>query len=208
VKMKTIGIIDYGSGNILSVRRAIEKLGNRTILISKNEDFKNISHAIIPGVGAFPAAISKLKARELDFGIKQHAKSGKKLLGICVGMQLLFDNSTENGFTDGLGLLKGNVVNIKSSSEFKIDAKVPNIGWRSLAILQYDSPYQKLSGEKFYHVHSYAPGQCVSDEILGVSHYANCELNVLCAKQNIIGAQFHPEKSGNAGLEFLDIFCH
>ena len=205
--MKFIGILDYGSGNILSVCRAIEKIGFNAKLIRTNEDFENIRHIIIPGVGAFASAMTKLQSRELDKGIKKHVECGNKLLGICVGMQVMFNSSSEYGVTRGLGLLNGDVQKIDTKSGFSINEKVPNIGWRAVDILQSESQFKKLSGEKFYHLHSYAPRQCYKNEVLGISSYAGIELNVLCSRGNIFGAQFHPEKSGEVGLKFLEIFC-
>ena len=130
--MNTIGILDYGSGNILSVTRAIEKVGFRAKLIARNEDFKDLSHLIIPGVGAFPSAMEKLKSRDLHSGILKHVEQGKKLLGICVGMQMLFENSHEHEVTNGLGLLQGQVLKISTNPDFKTKAKIPNIGWRKV----------------------------------------------------------------------------
>ena len=205
--MTTIGILDYGSGNILSVMRAIEKVGSRAKLIAKNEDFKDLSHLIIPGVGAFPSAMEKLKSRDLHLGILKHVERGKKLLGICVGMQMLFENSHEHEVTNGLGLLQGKVLKINTDPDFQTEAKIPNIGWREVSVVDFSSPFKDLSGEKFYHVHSYAPHFCSSKEIVGNSEYAGIELNVLVGTENIFGAQFHPEKSGKAGLSFLETFC-
>lgn len=204
--MSTIGIVDYGSGNILSVKRAIEKIGYKVALIKDNKEFNIATHIIIPGVGAFPSAMKKLQANELELGIERHISEGKSLLGICVGMQMLFEKSYEDVPTNGLGYLKGNVCKINTSEGFLKNAKVPNIGWSSVSITNTESPFYHLNEQKFYHVHSYSPQDCSKKEINGISYYAGASLNVLCSKDNIHGVQFHPEKSSFAGLSFLKAF--
>ena len=205
--MSSMGLLNYGSGNILSVERALKKVGQDVKIISTRDEFKNLSHLIIPGVGAFSAAMTKLNNEGFIDLIIDHAHQGKKLLGICVGMQILYDRSYEFGNHIGLGLLRGDVKKIDDGIHPRNQSKVPNIGWRSVKIACEKSKYFSLDKDYFYHIHSFSPMNCIKSDILGTSNYAGRSLTVLVKRDNIIGSQFHPEKSGEAGLEFLRKFC-
>lgn len=204
--MSIVGIVDYGAGNLLSVKRAIEKIGHSAKLINSNKDFQVIDQAIIPGVGAFPAAMQKLQNKDLQIGVNKHVQSGKPLLGICLGMQMLFEMGFEGEDTSGLGYLKGNVHRIDKIPGFLHGNKVPHIGWSKIDIKKHTSIFNDFNGSRLYHVHSYTPQECCRDELLGITHYAGAELNVFFEKDNVVGVQFHPEKSGWSGLKMLQCF--
>ena len=199
-----IAIVDYGVGNLFSLRCSLNAIGEKAIVTSDPEILKNADRIILPGVGAFADAAEKLHASGLDKIVKDEAAKGKKLLGICLGMQMLFDESYENGRYEGLGLISGSVKPI--SDVIGEGLKIPHIGWNKL-ILQGESPlYSHVeNGEHVYFVHSY---HAVTDEkyIFAKTEYGAL-LTASVANKNVYGCQFHPEKSGETGLNILKGFC-
>lgn len=199
-----IAIVDYGVGNLFSLRCSLNAIGEKAVVTSDPEVLKKADRIILPGVGAFADAARKLRESGLDSIVKDEAAKGKKLLGICLGMQMLFDESFENGRYEGLGLIPGSVKPI--SDVIGDNLKIPHIGWNKL-IIQYDSPlYRHVeNGEHVYFVHSY---HAVTDEkyIIAKTEYGAL-LTASVAKNNVYGCQFHPEKSGETGLNILKGFC-
>ena len=204
-----IVIIDYGAGNILSIKNAISFNGFDAIVTSDPEKIKKASHIILPGVGAYPSAIKKLKKMNLADSIKEAKENNSYILGICLGMQLLFSSSEEFEFTDGLDLIKGKIIKLKSKNK-NSNLKLPNIGWRSLeegfqnqnlSILK-DVP----SDSKFYFVHSFIL-ENYNEEISVINtKYMNIKFPAVVNFNNIFGCQFHPEKSRLQGLKIIKNF--
>ena len=197
-----IGIIDYGMGNIRSIENALRDIENINCLRPKTDkEFEACDVLILPGVGAFKPAISRIRDENLDVHICRHVEKGKKLIGICLGMQLLFDRSQENGCSEGLGFIAGSVTRLeKSNNRFE---KVPCIGWREVQFnLDHGNKYD-FDSKNFYFVHSFHVNPLHKSDILAT--YSRNESKVVAAvrKQNIIGVQFHPERSGKSGLKLL-----
>lgn len=202
-----IAIVDYGVGNLFSLSSSLKALGIESELTADPTRLQQADQVILPGVGAFGDAMKKLQATGLDQAVKQLAASGKPLLGICLGMQLLFDSSEEFGQQAGLGLIPGRVVSLKEAFEQKgIDLKVPHIGWNPITIKQ-TSPLLKNIQEQdqFYYVHSFYATDCES-HLVATSEYG-VSVPGIVAKDNVYGTQFHPEKSGKVGLALLQAFA-
>lgn len=198
---REIGIIDYGMGNLGSVCKAMSYLGYRPKLVDSPEGLAAVSGLILPGVGAMAPAMAALTAKGLISGVLDYVRQGKPFLGICLGMQMLFDYSEENGQTTaGLGLIPGKVVRFPVAEGFKI----PQIGWSQLA----DSQSELLvAGDYFYFVHSYYCQPKDPRHIAARAEYS-FPYTAAVAKDNIFATQFHPEKSGEAGLVFLQEWLH
>ncbi|RHW63367.1 imidazole glycerol phosphate synthase subunit HisH [Clostridium botulinum] len=195
-----ISIVDYGMGNLKSVENALDFLGIKSVITSEREVILNSDGVILPGVGAFPDAINNIKRDGIDKVLKEAVKKDKPLLGICLGMQLLFEESEEIKSCRGLGFLKGKI------EKMKVNLKIPHMGWNNLSFCK-DSPI--LNGIKedsyVYYVHSY----CAKIEEEGILNaYSQYEIEVpgIVSKSNIYGIQFHPEKSGDIGLKILSNF--
>lgn len=202
-----IAIVDYGVGNLFSLSSSLKALGIESELTADPTRLQQADQVILPGVGAFGDAMKKLQATGLDQAVKQLAASGKPLLGICLGMQLLFDSSEEFGQQAGLGLIPGRVVSLKEAFEKKgIELKVPHIGWNPITIKQ-TSPLLKNIQEQdqFYYVHSFYATDCES-HLVATSEYG-VSVPGIVAKDNVYGTQFHPEKSGKVGLALLQAFA-
>lgn len=202
-----IAIVDYGVGNLFSLSSSLKELGIESELTADPTRLQQANQVILPGVGAFGDAMKKLQATGLDQAVKQLAASGKPLLGICLGMQLLFDSSEEFGQQAGLGLIPGRVVSLKEAFEQKvIDLKVPHIGWNPITIKQ-TSPLLKNIQEQdqFYYVHSFYATDC-EPYLVATSEYG-VSVPGIVAKDNVYGTQFHPEKSGKVGLALLQAFA-
>lgn len=197
-----IALIDYDIGNLRSARRALEKVGAEVVMASRPEQIAQADAAVLPGVGAFRDCIGSLRERNLEQAVKDFALSGKPFLGICVGLQMLFETGHENGQYQGLGLFKGDVRLLKSA-----DYKIPQIGWNTVSIKQKDCPLFKGIADQsyFYFVHSYAvdPGQ--ESIIAGETFYGQPYPSMIC-QGNIFATQFHPEKSQKTGLRLLENF--
>ena len=194
-----IAIIDYGAGNIFSVKNALDYIGLPNILTNKKEDLINADGLILPGVGAFPSAMKMLKETELIDTIKEQAKL-KPFLGICLGMQLIFSKGYEFEECDGLGLIEGTVELMEEPN-----LSIPHIGWNKLEIQNECPLLNGLSEDEYvYFVHSYK-AHCADENISAFCEYGH-KVPALVFKGNIYGAQFHPEKSGDVGLQILKNF--
>lgn len=202
-----IAIIDYGVGNLFSLTASLEYLGAETIVTNKKEEIEAADRIILPGVGAFEDAIAKLKATGLVDTIVKETSAGKPLLGICLGMQLLFEESHEYGVHKGLGLIKGVIASIDEDlKEQNIKGlKVPHIGWNALSFKE-DEPLFKYikQGDCVYYVHSFYGKDC-EDSTIATSMYG-VRITGAVKNGNVYGTQFHPEKSGNVGLDILRAF--
>ena len=198
-----IALIDYGVGNLFSLKSSLNAVGADVTVTADPEVIRKADKIILPGVGAFGDAVEKLRSTGLDKIIVQEVKSGKKIFGICLGMQLLFEKSFEYGEHDGLGLLKGSVVSMKG--EIPDNLKIPHIGWNAL-ITKKEHPIFKYinNGDCVYFVHSYYATDC-EDSLLATAEYGK-ELTAAVALGNVTGTQFHPEKSGEVGLSILRAF--
>lgn len=196
-----IAIIDYGMGNLHSVSKALERLGCEAVVTSSPEEILAADGAILPGVGAFGDAMRNLRETGLDAVVKQFAATGKPLLGICLGMQLLFDESDEHGTHDGLGLLPGRVV------RFQGDYKVPHMGWNELAFTQEQNPlFEGLEPGHVYFVHSYHALPERREDLLATTDYYQ-PVTAIVGRGSVYGMQFHPEKSGELGMALLGRFA-
>ena len=187
-----IAIVDYGVGNLFSLRCSLQSLGLDTVVTADPKAIRNADRVILPGVGAF-----------LDQTVLEEAAHGKPLLGICLGMQLLFEKGYEFGEHDGLGLLHGSVVPMQGT--IPPELKIPQMGWNAL-IRKRNHPLLRevKEGDCVYFVHSYYAADC-DDSLVAATEYGK-ELTALVAKDNVMGCQFHPEKSGNVGLKILRAF--
>ena len=203
--MSKVSIIDYGLGNIYSLLSAFRYLGIDSSLISSPSEVSASSHLVLPGVGAFPAAMNRLHKSNLVDAIKSHHFSGKPMLGICLGMQLLFTRGFEVSECIGLQLLKGDIIRIDSFSELSSNIILPNVGWRDISVPS--SPLLDIKDNaSFYFVHSYMASNFTSDSVL-YSNYSEIQIPSLVASGNTFGVQFHPEKSGTCGLKLLSHFA-
>lgn len=202
-----IVVIDYGVGNLFSLLSSLKFLGIEAKVSRDIEDIQKAEKIILPGVGAFGDAIKKLEDTGLIPVIKSEVEKGKPILGICLGMQLLFDYSKEYGISEGLGLIKGGIVSISELlEEKKISLKIPHIGWNKLNIKKSTSPIVKYckDDDYVYYVHSFCGYDC-EESTVAVSEYG-IDIVGIVQKENIFGCQFHPEKSGKVGLSILKAF--
>ncbi|WP_339229966.1 imidazole glycerol phosphate synthase subunit HisH [Oceanobacillus sp. FSL K6-2867] len=192
-----IAIIDYGAGNIKSLQFALAKLNKESILTTDPQVIKDAASIILPGVGAFKDAMDAINELGLTDVIKQEVQSGKPILGICLGMQLFYDKSYEDGEWEGLGLLRGNVSRIKEQ------VKVPHMGWNTIA-KRAESPLTLNLTDNFYvyFVHSYAVEKLEEATLVGSTEYGG-RVPAIVQQGNITGMQFHPEKSGDIGIQLL-----
>ena len=199
-----IAIVDYGVGNLFSLQSSFAKVGAETALTSDEKIIRNADKILLPGVGAFADAAKKLKDSGLGELLIEEAKRGKYLMGVCLGMQMLFEKSYEYGEHDGLGLIKGKVTPLKGYVEEGL--KIPHIGWNALRV-QKESPLLKYckDGDYVYFVHSYHATDC-ADSVIATAEYGKA-LTAAVAQENVMGCQFHPEKSGDVGLKILRAFC-
>ena len=199
-----IGIIDDGVGNLFSLKSSFDAIGAETFVSGDPRELDKAEKLILPGVGAFGDAAEKLRQTGLDTYVRSRASKGTPLLGICLGMQLLFERSYEYGDHEGLGLLKGRV--IPMSGRISDDLKIPHMGWNGLTLTQ---PHSRLfantrPGEFVYFVHSFYAEDC-EDSLAATTEYG-AVLTAAVEKGNLFGCQFHPEKSGPAGLAILKAF--
>lgn len=200
-----IVIIDYGMGNLKSVSNALNHLNIENKISDDINEIRNADGLILPGVGAFPDAMETIEEKGLDKVIKEEVQKGKPLLGICLGMQLLFEKSYEGVEKNGLGLIKGNIVKMNEDKENSI--KIPHIGWNNLVYNKKHSIINNIEEGKFvYYVHSYYAQSYNDEDLIAYSEYGDNKIPGLVSHNNVIGAQFHPEKSGEYGLEMLKNF--
>lgn len=198
-----IAIIDYGVGNLFSLERSFESIGAEITVTADPEVICKAEKIVLPGVGAFEDAANKLRASGLDKLVCRMAAEGKPLLGICLGMQMLFEESHEYGCHKGLGLIPGKVVPMQGV--IPADLKIPHIGWNGLH-MEKENPLLRYvkEGDCVYFVHSYYATDC-KDAVIATAEYG-ASLTAAVAKGNVFGCQFHPEKSGSVGLSILRAF--
>ena len=199
--MSNITVIDYGYGNIFSLISALKILGYSPEVTNSPEKIKNSKLLILPGVGAFKNAMDTLIKLKLDIAIKDCLHKGGKIIGICLGYQMLFNESEEFGFTKGLGLIKGKVIRINNHSSYK----VPNVGWRNLILNEsHNNIFNFDDNGMVYFVHSYIPLCEDENSVLFYINYNDQLLHASVLNDQIIGFQFHPEKSGPIGLDIFN----
>ena len=196
-------IVDYGVGNLFSLQSSFSAIGENVVVTSDVQKIKNSDRVILPGVGAFEEAAKKLDESGMAELVKSEIAMGKPVMGICLGMQLLFDKSLEYGQFDGLGLIPGDIVPIRPDVPDTL--KIPHIGWNALHFVK-DCPIFKFvnEGECVYFVHSFYAKK--GENTVATTEYGT-EITAAVAKDNLFGCQFHPEKSGKTGLNILRAFC-
>ncbi|MGN0458344.1 MAG: imidazole glycerol phosphate synthase subunit HisH [Eubacterium sp.] len=197
-----IAIIDYGAGNLQSVKKALDYIGAENVITADKTIIDGASHVILPGVGSFGDAMNSIRERDLEETIKKSADGSKPFLGICLGQQLLFEHSDESPDAVGLGIFKGDIVTIPND----MGLKVPHIGWNSVELKQNDGIFKDINNNSyFYFVHSYYLKNAQSDIVAGVTDYG---VQIQCAVQKglVCATQFHPEKSSEVGIKLLSNF--
>ncbi|OAS90755.1 imidazole glycerol phosphate synthase subunit HisH [Achromobacter dolens] len=209
---KTVTVVDYGIGNIFSVTRAFEKCGAKVIVSGNADEIMAAERLVLPGVGAFSNGMQGLQSRDLIVPIKDYSASGKPLLGICLGMQMLFTESEEFGSHQGLDIISGTIAPITPHDESGRDMKVPHIGWSKLNrphpdALWDDSILKHLGADPYcYFVHSFTAVPTEESSRLADAQYGDCRISAAVRKGNVFGCQFHPEKSGATGLKIISGF--
>ena len=196
-----IGIVDYNMGNLASVANAFKKIGAKAEIVKDADLLKNYDKLIFPGVGAFGDAVKHLKETNLDEAMREFIKSGKYVLGVCLGMQLLFERSEEFGDFKGLGIIEGEVIKFDKN---KMQEKIPHMGWNKMFFKQKTALFEGLENPYLYFVHSYHV-ICNEKYVIGKTIYGY-EFVSAVNKDNVFGFQPHPEKSHNAGLKILENF--
>ena len=199
-----VAIIDYGAGNLQSVKKALDFIGAESKITDNKDEINAVSHIILPGVGSFADAMSCIRERGLEETIKKSADGSKHFLGICLGLQLLFESSEESPGVKGLGVFKGDIVTIPKDNGLK----VPHIGWNSIKLNQTNGIFEGIKDESyFYFVHSYYLKNADEDIVAGTTEYG---VPIQCAVQNgrVCATQFHPEKSSEVGLALLKNFVN
>ena len=200
-----IAIVDYGVGNLFSLKSSLAAIGAEALVTGEAEALQRADKILLPGVGAFGDAARKLRATGLDAVIIEQAQKGKPLMGICLGMQLLFEKSLEYGEHPGLALIPGEVRPI--AEVIPAGLKIPHIGWNALRFTENKSPLFRYirEGDCVYFVHSYYAANC-DESVIATAEYG-AELTAAVQRGNVCGCQFHPEKSGRVGLNILKAFC-
>jgi imidazole glycerol-phosphate synthase subunit HisH len=196
-----VAVVNYGMGNLRSVEKALEHVGATAEVTSDHERIRAAERIVLPGVGAFPKAMERIRELRLDEVIRERVEAGTPLLGICLGMQLLFESSTELGGGEGLGLIPGAVNKLASGG-----LKLPQIGWNEVA-WRNGSPLREGLPDRtaMYHVHTYAPRPARDEDVLGTATYGE-QFVTAVERPPVYGVQFHPEKSGPHGLALLGAF--
>lgn len=201
--MRVIGILDIGVGNLRSMYNAVHQSGFDPLVVGTSSEFDGLSHLVIPGVGNFAAAMSALATHTLIDGIREFASSGRPLLGVCLGMQLLATQGEESGIHEGLGLIPGTVRRLAPANELRL----PHVGWNVMQVTRPHPVFGGLKGNRdFYYVHSYGVTCEVDEDVLGVTDYGG-PVTAAAGRGNVIGVQFHPEKSQVNGLKVIENFC-
>ena len=199
-----IGVIDYGMGNLFSVEQAIKRLGCDVLISADQKRLLACDALILPGVGAFEDAMNKLNDTQLVTLITKAVKANKPLLGICLGMQLLFEESEENGYWKGLGIFKGAVKKFSGKDLSGESYRVPHMGWNDLIFAKMPSWLEKLPKDHFvYFVHSYFATDMDEGNLIAYAEYGDMKVPGIVQKGNVTGMQFHPEKSGECGVYLL-----
>ncbi len=197
-----IAIIDYDAGNLKSVEKALNKIGETAVITRNREEILNADHVILPGVGSFADAMNNLKKYQLDTVIHEVAQNQTPFLGICLGLQLLFDSSEESPGVEGLKILPGKILRIPSAEGLKI----PHIGWNSLEFLHAGRLFEGIKEQAYvYFVHSYYL-KADDPQIVTASTFYGTKIHASVEKKNIFACQFHPEKSSDVGLRILKNF--
>ena len=208
--MAEIGILDYDAGNLLSLTKALKKVGADCEIISSGQDLSSFEKLVIPGVGAFRDGMKSLEARGLVEPVRQFAASGKPILGICLGMQLFTEEGEEFGLHKGLGIVRGKTVSMKRFVSG--NTALPHIGWNSIKKVEATwagTPLQGIEeGEEVYFIHSYIVSLKDPKSMLASTEYGGCKFASVLRSKNIFGTQFHPEKSGETGLAILENFVN
>jgi glutamine amidotransferase len=208
-----VTIVDYGVGNLLSVKRGFEHCGAKVVLTSDPKIILASPRVVLPGVGAFPNAMDALQELNLVSVIKELEHLGTPILAICLGMQLLMDESEEFGLTPGLGLIPGRVVAVPDKTVEGVSQKIPHIGWNSIYDSYENSNWTRTLlqdnevGDSAYFVHSYMAQPAGQDNLVAHAMYGGHKISAVISKNRITGCQFHPEKSGEVGLKILRKFC-
>ncbi len=196
-----LAVVDYGMGNRRSVEKALEHIGASVVVSSDHERLRAVAGLVVPGVGAFPRGMANLRELGLDELLRERVAQGTPVLGICLGMQLAFERSTEQGGAEGLGIVAGEVRELRHG-----DLKLPHIGWNEVALRAGSPLLEGLPSRcAFYHVHSFAPVAANDEDVLGTAVYGEPFASVV-GHGSFYGAQFHPEKSSAAGLRLLANF--
>ena len=199
-----IAVMDYGVGNLFSLCSSLEKIGAEAVVTSDPEVIRKADKLILPGVGAFADAARKLRESGLDTLIREEVAKGKEIMGICLGMQMLFEKSYEFGEHQGLGLLKGSVIPMEGT--IPAELKIPHIGWNALHFRKESKLLRYIKeNDCVYFVHSFYAADC-DDSVVATAEYGK-ELTAAVQQGNVMGCQFHPEKSGPVGLAILRAFC-
>ena len=199
-----IAIVDYGVGNLFSLKSSFAYIGHEARVTGDREEILSADRIVLPGVGAFGDAADKLRATGLDEAVQEAAQRGKPLFGICLGMQLLFDEGEEFGLHRGLGLIPGRVVSMRSAVPPSL--KLPQIGWNGLRLVRPHPLFRDVrDGEQVYFVHSFHGTDCAGS-LLATTEYG-AEITAAVGRGCVMGCQFHPEKSGNVGLKILKAFA-
>lgn len=199
-----IAIIDYGVGNLFSLKSSFNAIGEDAIVTNNVQTIKDAKKIILPGVGAFEDAAKKLKESGMQEVLLNEVKKGKTVMGICLGMQLLFDESYEFGVHQGLSLIEGKIVGFEGRIDKEL--RIPHIGWNSLKLYNNSPIFKYLKdGDYVYFVHSYY-AECDKKNVIATSDYGK-EFTAAVQNENVFGCQFHPEKSGETGLKILKGFC-
>lgn len=207
-----VTIVDYGIGNIFSVERAFQKFGAKTLLTDRPADIANATRLVLPGVGAFPNGMAGLRERGLIEPLQAYAKSGRPMLGICLGMQMLFTESSEFGEHRGLDIVGGRIVPIQPKGEDGVSLKVPHIGWNNLVHPKNGATWETSllkyvkENEQCYFVHSFTAEYDDDADRLADAYYGSARIAAAVAKGKVFGCQFHPEKSGTIGLKMIQRF--
>lgn len=200
---KVVGLVDYQAGNIQSIANAFDHLGARTVRVHSDADLDNLTHLLLPGVGAFGYCVERLRASGLMPALEDWLfKRKKPLLGICVGMQMLADSSDELGMQEGLGWIGGQVRRLQSDDAA---IRVPHVGWNTVQFDEDFGEYRKGDGADFYFDHSYAYGAPTQGQLLATCTHGKT-FSAVIRRDNLVAAQFHPEKSQSAGMRFLRSF--
>lgn len=195
-----IGIVDYGMGNLRSVENALKKLQAEAVISADPEALSQCEKIILPGVGAFGDCMANLRQSGLDAFVRECIEQGTPLLGICVGMQMLFEESEEKGRHEGLGYFKGRIV------RFQTELPVPQIGWNELVLKEHPLKHQLTETPYVYYVHSYHAAGYDEEDLAGWSFYGDVRVPGLFVRGHVMAAQFHPEKSAADGLSILEYF--
>ena len=197
-------IIDYGVGNLFSLTSSFAKIGEDAVVTNQPEEIARADRILLPGVGAFCDAAEKLRQSGLIPALEAEIAKGKPLMGVCLGMQMLFDKSFEYGEYAGLGWIRGEV---RAISDYVQDLKIPHMGWNAITLRAPKHPLFKYinDGDYVYFVHSFCAVNCAENVIAATEYGA--EITAAVANGNVMGCQFHPEKSGDVGLKILRAFC-